>query len=338
MSDRDTKQDQKTAPKLSGWNWLPDEPVKLTPAFDMPPKPAALLVWLVASWHVMTTRVMVLLLAIASWYWLQPALERCKSFEFGWIAEIYARNMIFMLVVAGGLHLYFITFRKQDKERKFDPREMAKDNGSFLFRNQVWDNMFWTLASGVSVWTGFEVLMFWGWANGYAPMLLWNDNPYWFIGLFFLQPIWGSFHFYWIHRLLHWPPFYRIAHALHHKNINVGPWSGMSMHPIEHILYLSTTMIHFLVLSHPIHFLFHMQFKALEAVTSHAGFESLLVKDKKKLAVGDFFHQMHHRYFECNYGTLEMPWDRWFGSFHDGTAQANNKIRERRQRIFGEEK
>ena len=76
-----------------------------------------------------------------------------------------------------------------------------------------------------------------------------------------------------------------------------------------------------------------MQLKALEAVTSHSGFECLLVRDRNRMRLGDFFHQMHHRYFECNYGTLEMPWDNWFGSFHDGTDEADKRIRERRKRL-----
>jgi lathosterol oxidase len=41
--------------------------------------------------------------------------------------------------------------------------------------------------------------------------------------------------FYLIHRLLHWPSLYKMAHSLHHRNANVGPWSVLSMHPIEYI-------------------------------------------------------------------------------------------------------
>jgi sterol desaturase/sphingolipid hydroxylase (fatty acid hydroxylase superfamily) len=39
---------------------------------------------------------------------------------------------------------------------------------------------------------------------------------------------------------------------------------------------------------------------------------------------------LHHRYFECNYGTSVVPWDRWFGSFHDGTAEATQRLNQRR--------
>jgi lathosterol oxidase len=49
--------------------------------------------------------------------------------------------------------------------------------------------------------------------------------------------------------------------------------------------------------------------------------------------LGTFHHQMHHRYFECNYGSLELPWDKWFGSFHDGTVESDAKIRERRKKF-----
>jgi sterol desaturase/sphingolipid hydroxylase (fatty acid hydroxylase superfamily) len=84
--------------------------------------------------------------------------------------------------------------------------------------------------------------------------------------------------------------------------------------------------------AHPLHILFHMQHQSLTAATSHTGFENLLVKDRKRLALGTFHHQMHHRYFEVNYGNLEMPWDRWFGTFHDGTKAAHERLKSRRGR------
>gem|GEM_PF-35071 len=322
--------------RRSDWNWRPEEPVELSPLFSWPPHPMKYARWIATSWHLIGIRVGVLCLSIVTWLYFQSALERCVTFEFGWIAQMYGRNLAMMLLLAGGLHLYFYTWRKQLDERKFDHRGMASDNGTFTLRDQVWDNMFWTLASGVTIWTGLEVIGMWGFANSYFPYLHWADNPVWFVALFFLQPIWGSFHFYMIHRALHWPPLYKLAHSVHHRNMSIGPWSGMSMHPIEHLMYLSSGAIHWIVLSHPVHFLFHMQMKALEAITSHTGYETLLVKDEGRLPLGDFFHQLHHRYFECNYGTLEMPWDRWFGTFHNGDEAETNKFRERRRRMhFG---
>jgi len=49
------------------------------------------------------------------------------------------------------------------------------------------------------------------------------------------------------------------------------------------------------------------------------------------LALGTFYHQLHHRYYECNYGNQEMPWDRWFGTFHDGSDDATQATRTRKK-------
>ena len=149
--------------------------------------------------------------------------------------------------------------------------------------------------------------MFWAMANGYAPMLTWAAHPVWFIALFLLIPVWESFYFYWIYRFLHIPFLYKQVRALHHRNINVGPWSGMAMHPVEHLIFLGSVLIHFVVAAHPLHILYHLQYYALTAATAHTGFERMLVKDKNRLKLGTFHHQMHHRYFECNYRSLELP-------------------------------
>lgn len=317
------------------WNHHPALPIPTSPVFAWPPRPVVAAKWLAGYWIAISMTVIELALATAVWHWLQPAPEAMTTLGLGWMAQIYLRNLVLVILVAGGLHLWLYTFSKQGKRLKFDARPLARDNGTYTFRDQIRDNMFWTLASGVTVWTLFEVLYFWAAANGLAPGLAWTENPVWF-GLWFpLIPLWSSFHFYWIHRALHWPPLYRIAHALHHRNVNIGPWTGISMHPVEHLLYFSSVAIHFVVASHPVHFLFHIYIQSLNPLASHSGFEALLVKDRKRMALGDFFHQLHHRYFECNYGTAEMPWDRWFGSFHDGTEAATAKTRERKRRMHG---
>ena len=103
------------------------------------------------------------------------------------------------------------------------------------------------------------------------------------------------------------------------------------MHPIEHLLFFSSVLIHFVIAAHPIHILFHMQHQALTAATSHTGFEGLMVGKSKLMALGTFHHQMHHRYFECNYGNLEFPIDKWAGSFHDGTDDSHASMMGRRR-------
>jgi len=315
--------------KIKGWNHIPNVPIKVSPLFNWPLKPLEVLKWIWKSWFIITENLILIIVACISFFWFHPPLEQAQTFSIEWVAKLYIRNIFLLSAVAGGLHLYFYTFTQQGQKLKYDPRPLSKSGRQFTLGGQVRDNMFWSLGSGVFFWTSYEALMFWAMANGWAPVLLWVDNPVWFIFLFLLTPIWISFHFYWIHRLLHWPPLYKLAHALHHRNINVGPWSGLSMHPLEHLLFFSSILIHFLVPAHPLHILFHMQHQSLTAATSHTGFENLLVKDSKTLALGTFHHQLHHRYFEVNYGNLQMPWDKWFGSFHDGTAEAHERIKHR---------
>lgn len=315
------------------WYYRPEVPIRVSPFFSWPLEPLRMLRWVADRWFALAENSILVVLATFCWFFLTPPLEEMRTLAFGWIAGLYVKNLVLMIIVAGGLHLYFHRQKRQGRKLKFDPRELKTEGRAFTLNNQVLDNMVWTLGSGVAFWTAYEVLMLWAMANGYVPFLTWTDSPIWFVALIFLTPVWISFHFYWIHRWLHWPPLYKAAHALHHRNTNVGPWSGLSMHPVEHLLFFSSVLIHWIIAAHPIHILFHMQHQALTAATSHTGFEGLLVADKNRLALGTFHHQMHHRYFECNYGNLEVPWDRWFGSFHDGTEEAHEKTNARRKRL-----
>ncbi|MCR9087087.1 MAG: sterol desaturase family protein [Rhodobacteraceae bacterium] len=331
MSVQNTDDDAKSSAFSRQWHYRPEVPIAVSPLFSWPPAPRQTLLWFRDRWFAIAENSILAVIALVCWTWFQPPLAEMQTLSLSWIGQIWLRNLILIVLVAGGLHLYFYTWRGQGWQLKYDPRELNATGRAFTFNSQLFDNVFWTLASGVTFWTAYEVLMFWAMANGYAPVLLWSDNPVWFLLLFPLTPLWISFHFYWIHRALHWPPLYRLAHALHHRNTNVGPWSGLSMHPVEHLLFFSSVLIHWIVPAHPIHILFHMQHQALTAATSHTGFEGMVVRDKSRLALGTFHHQMHHRYFECNYGNLEVPWDRWFGSFHDGTEASHERMKARRR-------
>ncbi len=308
----------------------PELPVQLNPIFSWPLNIGGVLRWLAASWLTVGTHLLCLALACTVYFVFQPTTAEMKELSFGWIAQIWLRNLMIIFSVAGLLHFYLYILRKQGNELKYENRSQERNSKVHNFGNQVLDNMFWTLGSGVLIWSGYEVLYFWLSANGHLPTFAIADHPVWFIILFALIPIWSSMHFYWIHRLLHWPPLYRLAHSLHHRNVNIGPWSGISMHPIEHVLYLSSLLIHFVVVSHPLHFLFHAYYETTGAAISHSGFEGLKVQGRKRVELGVFFHQLHHKHFKCNYGTIEMPWDRWFGSFHDGTDAATKRIRRRK--------
>lgn len=322
------------AQEAARWHHRPATPIAQNPLFQWPPRPIDILRWYGAYWFEVSTTTLCLAFAFISYFLILPPLAEMAQFQLGWMARVWLANLVPQVLCAGLLHYWLIVRKGQGDATKFDPRDQARDNGTFTFGNQVYDNMFWHIVSGITLWTAAQIGIFWAMANGYAPTVLFPDNPVWFVAAFVLIPIWSSFHFYWIHRLLHWPPLYRVAHALHHRNINVGPWSGIAMHPIEHLLFYTNFLIHLVVPTHPLHLMFHGYVQSTHPVFSHSGFEELVVDEQPRARMGVFFHQLHHRYFECNYGTVEMPWDRWFGSYHDGTAVSTERTRARKKQMY----
>ncbi|MBD3665474.1 sterol desaturase family protein [Sulfitobacter aestuariivivens] len=309
------------------WNHTPALPIAISPLWQWPPKPMQVVKWYADAWFILTINTFILAIAWVSYLWLSPSLTQTAT-PGAWIGLIWLRNLVIISVIAGGLHLFFHSYAAQGTDKKYDPRPFPRKGRVFSFDDQVKDNMFWSLASGVTVWSLFEAWIWWALANGYAPLTTFAQTPVWFVAFFFLVPVWDSFYFYWIHRLLHTDALYRF-HALHHRNTDVGPWSGLSMHPVEHLFYFGTILIHFVVPSSPVHVIFHLMFYAIFAVTTHTGFEGLWFRDLKRLSLGTFHHQLHHRYFEVNYGNLDVPWDKLFGSWHDGTPEGKAMMRER---------
>lgn len=322
----------RAVPKV--WHYTPALPVAQAPYFERPFSLTDSVKYLLAVWNPLSLRFVMLLVAVVAWVWFTPSLERAVTFRFDWMLEIGLRNLAIVLVVAGGLHLYLFTLRKQGDDLRYDARPLARNAKAFHFRDQVWDNMLWTLASAVPIGTLWECLLLWGYANGYATLITFSANPVWFIALLLLIPVWSGFHFYWFHRLLHVAPLYRRIHSWHHRNVNTGPWSGHAMHPLEHLGLYSDLVIYFLIASHPVHVIFNAMLHTIAGPVSHCGYDKIRVTQRFSLQVGDFMHQLHHRFFDCNYGSVETPWDKVFGSFHDGTPEGDRYIHERRRCLF----
>ena len=209
------------------------------------------------------------------------------EFRAGWILEVFARNQIMLIALATVLHVRLWTNKSQGYQYKWSPNWMGKSK-KFLWNDQVRDNVFWSVVSGGTIWTGFEVLMLWAYANGIIPFIDPREQTLWFVLILVLVPLWRDFHFYWAHRLLHIRILYKMAHYVHHKNIDIGPWSGLSMHPIEHLLYYTCMLIHWVVASHPIHMIMNGQHATFAAILGHGGFDEFVIKDGVKVQSGRF--------------------------------------------------
>ena len=321
-------------PERDRWNHHPGRTVPLNPLFAWPIDIRAVWHWYRGAWFQVTAVTIPFGLAVLMWWLFLPPLEDMRSFAFGWMAQVWLANLVPQVAVAGGLHWWLYARKGQGMARKFDKRDLAYANGTFTFGNQLWDNVFWTLGSAVTVATIYQWGIFWAMANGIVPTVTFAEAPVWFIAWMALIPMWSGLHYYWVHRLEHHPKLYARVHALHHRNVNIGPWSGISNHWYENILYFSTYLIHLGVASHPLHVMFHAMFQQISPVMSHSGFEKILAGETEAARAGDFFHQLHHRYFECNYGTSELPFDKWFGTFHDGSAEATQRTRAHKKQMY----
>lgn len=314
-------------------HWTPEKPVSYGPAFAWPPRPKALLKWFFGfPGYLLPWNLLYAVAAILIWLFLTPPLQTLQTFSVDWVGLILARNYALAFAVYGAWHMWLYVWRRQNTAFKYNRNWPKRNSSVFLFNNQTADNMVWTLASGVPIWTAYEVLLLWAYANGMIPLVGYAENPVGFIALFFLVPFIHEVGFYCVHRLLHWPPLYRAAHKLHHRNTNPGPWSGLSMHPIEHVLYFSTILLFFLIPSHPVHMINLASRLGVAPAQGHTGFDRIVVGEEASMDVSYYAHYLHHKYFEVNYADGMVPLDKWFGSFHDGTPEAHEAMKARRLR------
>ena len=301
-------------------HWRPISGAVYAPVFQRPFHLKSFLKWLF-GWggFIWPRHLFYIGLAFITWNFLQVDFSQSAALSYGWIFGILIRNLVLMISVYGFYHIVLYMLKIRGTKAKYNPDWQEKGSKKFLFKDQVKDNMFRSLFSGVPIWTAWEVLYFYLASNNMIPVINYSSNPIWFIALFILIPFWRETHFYLIHRLIHWRPLMKHIHSVHHKNPNPGPWSGMSMHPIEHILYLSVVGIHFIIPSHPVHFLFNSQVTALTPAHAHTGFEGPIFKGL--WPVGEYFHFLHHRQVACNYGSPTVPLDKWFGRYYNGIGK-----------------
>jgi sterol desaturase/sphingolipid hydroxylase (fatty acid hydroxylase superfamily) len=286
--------------------WRPEQPIKLAPINDWPLKPVKLAKW-AFGWpgFMWPYNALWLAVTVATWLWLTPSLAAMQTIEAWWVGETY----------------------------RFTLKPFIKGARHFLFRDQVRDNMLRTLAVAVPVITAYEVATYWLFANGFLGLFSVGDSPYvfwgWFVVMILAAPFIHSVHFYLGHRLLHVKWWYKHFHALHHRNVEVGPWSGLAMHPVEHLIYFSTIVVPWLLALHPVNALYQLHLAAFLPALSHSGYDKLKVGSKLEIDAGAHFHYLHHKYFECNYGGSLLPLDKMLGTFHDGTAAGHASLRQR---------
>jgi sterol desaturase/sphingolipid hydroxylase (fatty acid hydroxylase superfamily) len=74
---------------------------------------------------------------------------------------------------------------------------------------------------------------------------------------------------------------------------------------------------------------FHLQHRVFAPAQGHNGFDKVRLPNGSYLSAEHYIHYLHHKYFEVNYGDGLVPFDRIFGTFHDGTDEATDAMNRR---------
>ena len=311
-------------------DYTPNTHLAPAPVFVWPPRPLKLLAWL--PHYFLPWNALFMVLGLITWAYLTLSKETLQTLGWQWIGFILLRNSVLVFALYGALELRLYIRRAQRARFKFNGVFPAdKPSDVFLFKSQNIDNMIRCFGTGVPIWTAYEVAMLHAWAQGWGPWATFGDHPVALIALGLLIPAFHEAHFYVIHRLIHTPLLYKWVHSVHHNSVNPSPWSSLSMHPVELLLYFSDVLIHLVLPSHPMLMLYHLQVTGTGAVVGHIGFDKIEVGDTAADSHA-YAHSLHHKHFEVNYADGLMPFDRIFGTWHDGSPAGEAQMDARYQR------
>lgn len=311
-------------------NWSPNEPLQIAPFWE-------------GRWGKMKHFVVEYLwpwnafhMAVTLAYWfllLAPNLDKFASFNLTWTLILYAVNAGGIFVMYGSVELFYYAKRKQGTRFKYNakfPSESPSD--VFWFKSQNLDNFLRSFFVSIPIWTLIQVLFLWCFANGIHAFawLGWEQHWLWLVILTLLVPAIHEIHFFCGHWLIHQGVLYKWIHSVHHNSINPSPWSSMSMHPVEGAFFFSEILWHLLIPSNPIVAMFQLNSTGFGAINGHIGFEKLELTDEKAMNSHAYAHYLHHKYFEVNYGGEGLvPLDKWFGTWHDGSKESDERMKER---------
>ena len=185
-------------------NWKPDYKVTPNPKYIVPFEPLKLLKHIVGwNGYIFPWAFIWASVAVICWFFFTPPLEQMRTFELGWITYILIRNAIVVFLYAGFFHLHFFIQKSQGWNFKYNTKPLENNNSKFLFKNQTKDNLVYVFLSAIPIWTAYEVITYWLFANSFIPMIDWNLYPVYCAVLFFLVPTIRDIHFYLVHRFLH---------------------------------------------------------------------------------------------------------------------------------------
>ncbi len=244
---------------------------------------------------------------------MTAALENMGIAAFA--AWILALSMLRYWVIAGLPYLVLYVMK---------PRFSAarKVQAAFPPAAMVRFEFFWGNVSSALI-AATLILAFAGWKAGYAK--IYTDEGLfgaaWYYGSIVAMAAIHDAWFYWTHRLLHHPLFFRRFHATHHRSLNPTPWASLSFHPVEEVLSFGFFPLMVFVLPfHPVPLAYFFSLMFAGNVSGHSGFELGRLTPLSRYLGGALIHNLHHTRVTKNFGLYTNLWDHLCGTFDESFA------------------
>lgn len=246
------------------------------------------------------------------------------------VTAMYGENLLWY---AGFAFPFFIIFwiigKKYFKKIRIQETERANVNH---FKHDLGFS-----ASTFLVFAIMDVFLLYSESKGYTKLYFdISDYGYVWLGVsFFLVLFIDDMFFYWSHRAMHLPRFYKFFHKVHHESTDPSPLTAFAFHPSEAII---ENMMHFVLpFLLPLHFgtiIAWQIFSMLNNVLGHLGYE-IYPKIWVKLPILQFktastHHNMHHQLFNGNYALYFTWWDKWMGTEFKEYESRHEQIFERK--------
>jgi lathosterol oxidase len=123
-------------------------------------------------------------------------------------------------------------------------------------------------------------------------------------------------YFYWTHKMLHRPFFFKHVHRIHHESRVPTAWTAFSFHPVEAII--QAIILPVLIFIVPVHIVVLMIFLTLMTmlgIINHLGYEFYPSRFRSQkpfsFIISATHHQAHHKRVHVNYGLYFNWWDLW---------------------------
>lgn len=141
-----------------------------------------------------------------------------------------------------------------------------------------------------------------------------------------------DFYFYLTHRMMHHKLIFKYVHKVHHNSTDPSTWAAFAFHPFEAVIEASIVLILvFIMPIHPLAIFSFLVYMTLMNVIGHLGFElfpkNTVTNPILKWSNTSTHHNMHHRYFNSNFGLYFNIWDKVFKTNHENYISNFQRIK-----------